>query len=314
MIKVLNLNLNRVSIPKKVIKSNRVMKALTGLKKAELIKLSDKFENVLEEGVNTAKPNRKRRPGGGRKHTLSGVVEKLFFILFYLKCYPTFDVAGFIFGVDRAQTCRWVHKLLPVLEKALGKEAVLPCRQIHTVEEFIALLRGKKDVFFDGTERPIQRPSHDEEQKENYSGKKKRHTKKNIVVSDENRRILVLTKTEAGKQHDYDISKKDAPLSKVPDGVGVWVDLGFQGIKKDYPQLEVEIPNKKPSKRDLTPEQKAENRIISGIRVISENAICGIKRLKAAADIYRNHKKLVADKFMLLACGIWNFHLKMELG
>jgi hypothetical protein len=257
---MLNLNLNRVSIPRKVIKSNRVMKALTGLKKAEFIKLSDKFENVLEEEANTAKPNRKRRPGGGRKHTLRGAVAKLFFILFYLKCYPTFDVAGFIFQVDRAQTCRWVHKLLPMLEKALGKEEVLPKRQIHSVEEFMALLRGKKDVFLDGTERPIQRPSQDEEQKEHYSGKKKRHTKKNIVVSDENRRILVLTKTEAGKHHDYKIAKKDAPLSKIPDRVGVWVDLGFQGIKKDFPQLEVVIPNKKPRKKDLLPEQKAENR------------------------------------------------------
>jgi hypothetical protein len=95
-----------------------------------------KFEEVLKEKEEekAKKEERKRRLGGGRKHTLSGVVEKLFFILFYLKCYPTFDLAGFIFDVDRSQACRWVHSLLALLEKALGKEMVLPCRKISNVE------------------------------------------------------------------------------------------------------------------------------------------------------------------------------------
>ena len=263
------------------------------------------------EEERAGKKDRKRRPGGGRKHTLSGAVEKLFFILFYLKCYPTFDLAGFIFGVDGAQACRWVHTLLPLLEKALGKEKVLPCRQVHSVEEFMALLCGVKDVFIDGTERPIQRPSQCEDQNEHYSGKKKRHTKKNIVVSDENKRVLILTDTKAGSHHDYPMTKEEGILSNIPKGVGVWVDLGFQGIKTDYPQLDVVIPHKKPRGKELTGEQKAENKIISGIRVIVEHTLAGIKRLKAITDPYRNHKASVADKFMLLACGIWNYHLKL---
>ena len=98
-------------------------------------------------------------------------------------------------------------------------------------------------------------------------------------------------------------------LSEISDDVVVWVDLGFQGIKKDYPQLKVVIPHKKPRGGQLSVEQKAENRIISSIRVIVEHTIGGIKRLKAVTDPYRNHKPLLADKFMLLACGIWNFHL-----
>jgi hypothetical protein len=38
-----------------------------------------------------------------------------------------------------------------------------------------------------------------------------------------------------------------------------WVDLGFQGIEKYFPSLEVIIPNKKPRGKELTLEQKAEN-------------------------------------------------------
>ena len=53
-----------------------------------------------------------RKDGGGSKHTLDTIDKKLFFILFFVKCYPTFDVTGFYFnGVDRAQPCRWANKL-----------------------------------------------------------------------------------------------------------------------------------------------------------------------------------------------------------
>ena len=34
--------------------------------------------------------DRERSPGGGRKRNLRTVSEKLFFILLYFKCYPTY--------------------------------------------------------------------------------------------------------------------------------------------------------------------------------------------------------------------------------
>lgn len=309
---MLGLNLKGLGIPNRILKSNRVMKALTGMKKEEFLGQVKRLEEVIKE-EEEGKKDRKRRPGGGRKHTLSGAGEKLFYILFYLKCYPTYDVAGFIFGVDRSQACRWVHMLLSLLEKALGKEKVLPCRQVHSVEEVMMLLAnsGVRDLFIDGTERPIQRPGKYETQKEHYSGKKKRHTKKNIVVSDENRRVLMLTETKPGSEHDYRMVKEENILSNIPEGVGIWVDLGFQGIEKDNPQLAVVIPHKKPRGGELTEEQKAENRIIAGIRIIVEHTMAGIKRLKAVIDPYRNHKADVDDKFMVLGCGIWNYHRKL---
>jgi hypothetical protein len=35
-----------------------------------------------------------------RKGAIGNTKSKLFFILFYLKVYPTFDLAGFVFGTD----------------------------------------------------------------------------------------------------------------------------------------------------------------------------------------------------------------------
>jgi len=55
---------------------------------------------------------------------------------------------------------------------------------------------------------------------------------------------------------------------------------------------------------------KENNKIISGIRIVSEHAIGGMKRLKAASDIYRNRLPNFDDTLNLLSAGIWNFHLQ----
>jgi len=79
-------------------------------------------------------------------------------ILFYFKCYPTFDVLGLLFNLNRSNACRNVHKLTPILEKVLGKKMALPKRRINSLEELFELFPGAKDIFIDWTERPIQRP------------------------------------------------------------------------------------------------------------------------------------------------------------
>lgn len=66
-----------------------------------------------------------------------------------------------------------MHKLLPILEKALDRKFVLPKRQIGTMDEFIKLFPEVKDIFVDATERVVQRPKDNKKQKRLYSGKKK---------------------------------------------------------------------------------------------------------------------------------------------
>ena len=68
---------------------------------------------------------------------------------------------------------------------------VLPERKISTLEELLEVFPDVRDLFIDGTERPIQRPKDNEKQKENYSGKKKMHTRKNIIISDKKKRMCL---------------------------------------------------------------------------------------------------------------------------
>lgn len=294
---------------KRALRSDRSMKALTGLTVAEFKRLLPKFAAALKKAQGNGKPKRQRAIGGGRRHTLLRPSDKLFFILFYLKCYPTFDLAGLLYDVDRSQSQRWVKALLPVLEEVLGWQLVLPQRRIGSLEEFIQRFPAVKDVFVDGTERPLQRPQQAQAQQEHYSGKQKDHTFKNLIVSDEHKRILALTQTKPGARQDYYRFKQSGLGHVIPDDVAVWVDLGFLGIAKDYPDLQVMMPHKSSKNQPLTPDQKAKNRLISALRICVEHAIAGIKRFRCLTDPYRNKGVVLADKFMLIACGLWNYHL-----
>ena len=138
--------------------SARVVKALTGLSILEFIDLTDRFAQTLAHHRGAAqRKTRQRQPGAGRKPRLTTAEDKLFFILFYVKCYPTFDVAGVLFDVHRAQPHRWVHTLLPLLEQTLGEAVVLPARKIDDVTAFFERFPQIKNLFMDGQERPKKR-------------------------------------------------------------------------------------------------------------------------------------------------------------
>lgn len=60
------------------------------------------------------------------------------------------------------------------------------------------------------------------------------------------------------------------------------------------------IPQKKPRGKALTFEQKQENKVISGIRIVVEHDINGVKRFGAMSNIYRNRRgtRRFDDSFM----------------
>ena len=291
---------------KPALRSNRSCLALTGVNVAEFQSLVSLFTSVYKEEKIKANPKRVRKYGGGRIGGLKTVDEKLFFTLMYLKTYPTFDVASFFTGINRSNSYRAIKFLLPALEITLGRQLVLPRRQIHSVEEFLLLFPEVKDVFLDGTDRRVQRPKNKKKQNKLYSGKRKATTRKNIVVSDEKRRILYLSPTKSGRRHDKRLGDKMG-LGSLPFEVSAWVDTGFQGLQKNHPNTQ--IPRKRSRDKPLSEEDKENNRLISSFRVTVEHAIAGMKRLRSTTDVYRNKRANFDDTLNLLSAGIWNYHL-----
>jgi hypothetical protein len=292
----------------RALQSPRALQALTGVSRTEFEQWERRFTAVV--GEQRAKRRYKRRPGAGRQHTLRTLRAKLFFILFYLKCYPTFEVASILFEVDRSRACRWVGEWLPLLEVVLGQAAVLPARQIRSVKEFLQRFPEVHDLFLDGTERPTQRPRKAGRQRARYSGKKKRHTVKKVLGNDATKRIVLLGQTQGGRVHDYPLLQASGWLPQLPQGLRLWVDRGFQGIEHAAPQLVVFQPCKKPRGGHLPKWAQALNGLTAKVRVLAEHAIGGVKRLRCLTDVYRNRRKALEDHLMLVGCGLWNLHLQ----
>ncbi|WP_293071272.1 MULTISPECIES: transposase family protein, partial [unclassified Okeania] len=289
----------------RALKQDRLLRALTGLNRKAFESLLKSFHQIYQQTL-LEKP-RQRSFGGGRKARLRTSKDKLFYILFYFKCYPTFDLASILFDIDRSQAHHWTHRLQPILETALGEKKALPERQINSVQAFIERFPGVERVVMDGTERPVKRPTDSETQKLNYSGKKKRHTRKHLAAVNQSKQVLVLSQAREGKLHDKKFHDEEKLIGNIPAEIPIEVDSGFQGIQHQYENIR--IPHKKPKGGELTQQQKTENRTLSQSRVICENAFAGVKRYGAVNQIYRNHKHDFDDKLMLTATGLWNLYL-----
>lgn len=287
-------------------KGDRALRSLIGMPLTKYKALCLAFELELSKIATEEDKVRVRKLGGGRRHTLETTSQKLLFILFYLKTYPTYDLAGVLFDVDASQAYRWVSIYLPILENTLGSKQLLPLRKVSSIADFVLNFPDVRKVCVDGTEIPIQRPKNKEKQSENYSGKKKRHTRKHTTVSSD-RRILILTKGVAGKKHDKKDADENDIFTSIPDYVVKEVDLGYIGAEKSA--ANVKIPYKKPKGGSLTDEQKQYNRQLASSRVQGEHAHSGMKRYNVIKNVNRNKSQTEQDRFALVCAGLWNFYL-----
>ena len=233
----------------RVLKEDRLLRALTGLNRKAFDELLQAFcvQLELEAIANSQKP-RLRNLGGGRKARLLQAKDKLFFILFNFKCYPTFDVGGVLFDLHRSRAHHWMLRLQPSLESALGKKMALPERKLQSIEEFITRFPSATEVMIDGTERPIQRPKDHQKQKHHYSGKKKCYTRKHLIMTDSKKRVLVLSSSREAKVHDKRQLDEEKLVDFVPDEVKIYVDFGFQGLQKEF--VNIKIPRKNLKERN----------------------------------------------------------------
>lgn len=160
------------------IRDDRQMQALTGLSQAQfdhlLLAFRDRYQGsqqkAYEAGVESG--TRRRKPGGGSKGKLPTIADKLLFLLYYYKVYPTFDVLGTQFEMARSKANENLHKLSPILYDSLVQLELMPYRELTTPEELKAALQGGDRLLIDATERAYHRSQDTATQREYYSGKK----------------------------------------------------------------------------------------------------------------------------------------------
>jgi hypothetical protein len=196
-------------------RSPKAFRQLTGITPVVfdqlLADLTPRYEQAEAKRKNRS--GRQRQPGAGRKHALS-LADRLLMLLIYYRTYTTHVFLGFLFGVDDSAVCRNINPLQPLLAGLFR----IPERRIKLDPEEM------RELFFDATERPTRRPKRG--QREFYSGKKKRHTIKNQVVTarrtkppgpgkkPQRLRIAAVSESFPGSVHDkkvYDKSRVITP-------------------------------------------------------------------------------------------------------
>lgn len=284
----------------------RTLRSLTGFTAEEFAALLPSFGKAWNSFVSAQaeRPNRKRAYGAGRTAHLKQLENKLLFILFYYRQYPTQEAQGFFFGMSQSQANDWIHRLSGLLNQALGYEMQLPERKAANVEAVLSACPSLEFII-DGTERPINRPKDKEKQKRYYSGKKKSHTVKNNVITERGGKVLYLSGTCEGKRHDKKLADDEGYC--FPAGSKLLQDTGFQGYQPEG--VTVIQPKKKPRGGELTSDEKVLNRAISSLRVEIEHQIGGIKRCQILVQKFRNRVDDFVDEVMETACGLHNFRL-----
>lgn len=208
--------------------------ALTGLTPKEFEVLLPAFareyaEHYPVERTMRGKP-RQRQVGGGRKGGLAEREQKLLFILVHQKAYPLQTLLGEVFGVSQSRVNEWRHRLLPILKEALEDLGVLPEREPEHFAQSERQHGERPDLILDGTERRRQRPKDPPTQAAVYSGKKKSHCDKHVVlVQAKSKRVGFLSQMYAGKTHDKKIVDTE-PIAYPPD-TRLSKDTGFQGYE-----------------------------------------------------------------------------------
>ena len=210
--------------------------AATGLTDDEFQVLLPSFETAFHQlypnTLNWCGAQRRRSSGAGSTSRLPSVADKLFFIVVYHKTFALQTMHGLQLGLSQPQASYWIHRLLPVLQKALAAMNLQPERDGAKVAEQLSAIEGGANLSLDATERRLQRPQNDDLQREKYSGKKKAHTDKNLLlVNETTRRVVYLSPTVEGKKHDKKLAEESA--INYPTNARLTKDTGFQGYEPE---------------------------------------------------------------------------------
>jgi hypothetical protein len=263
--------------------STSTVKALFGLHPrvlaGVLFTLLPELERRRTERL-AARPERKRAlvTGDGRPRAVTPL-HKTLMTLLYLRHNVSHTVVGALFGHSADRSENAFHELLPVLRALFPKEKWEAEKRHRTQSQWTP--DEVERLLLDSFETPVSRPSLHERQKRLYSGKKKRHTLKTQIITDQNGAILDVSRAQRGPVADvklYEQTPLPPPIADKPC-LGDKAYVGADPV--------VQTPHKKPKGEALTEAQKAENRHLSAQRVRVEHGIRRVKGFRITRDEYR---------------------------
>src|SRR5215210_2614261 len=310
----------------------------TGLTPQQFVELLTAVEPLYEQAEHERleNPDRLRSRGAGRNFNLE-LPERLLMRLMYLRLYVTQALLGYLFDLDSSNVNREINgRMLAVLSEVLpvpardeplldlaasqeesaggggggGSKRKRGGKKIGTLQELLEKHPEVEEIFIDATEQELTKPKDKGRRKGFYSGKRKRHTAKMQVLSTKKKLILHLSRYVPGRVSDHLLLRATGVMRRVPKGVVLRVDKGYEGIEQEYPQVRIEKPRKARRGHPLTVLEKIYNRAMSTLRIPVEHAIGHLKKYRMLAGIYRGEAERY-DESALVIAGLHNYR---ELG
>jgi DDE superfamily endonuclease/Helix-turn-helix of DDE superfamily endonuclease len=272
----------------------KIFPALTGMTREEFDRLAIDFAAARDRSRAASTHTKRGRPrqraaGGGAPATLD-TPTRLLMTLLWLRVYPTYEVLGWLFGLEKSNAWENVQATLAVLESLADFPFERPAAgraRLGTKEAVLDAFPEVK-VIIDGKEQAFRRPRGWDQQKPFYSGKKKRHTVKNQVLCTPEGRIGGVSATVPGSTHDLTMMRGEGVLDRLAEGEGAMGDKAYTGAQGDRPGVPLVVPTKATRGHRLTEEQKAANRKISRCRVVIEHVMAQLNRFQALKQVFRS--------------------------
>lgn len=237
---------------------------------------------------------RKRAVGAGHRFA-HDERDRLLIALWWLRVYPTYEVLGFFFTLNKTNARRNVERILETLEGMAEFPFERPSAERVKLRSVRAVMEAFPEiaVIVDTKEQRIQRPSGKDsegksKEKPYYSGKKKAHTVKTQIAVSPDGRIAAVSESVPGPTADLTLLRETGLLKKLAPDEGAMFDLAYHGIAKDFPELTLRTPTKKPQNGALTEEQRASNRVLAKARIIVEHTNAQLQKYQILAHPFRH--------------------------
>lgn len=233
--------------------------------------------------------------GGGRPQKLL-IQEQICLCLFYLRHMPTFQVLGMLFDVSKTEANDTFHEWIPILRDILPSSLLEQVSNNESDLLFIQEVLTNFRLLVDSLEQAIYRHSDQQEQQKYFSGKKRQHTLKSLMIGiPEGKDIVEVEVGVPGPTADVNLfrqSQKKFDKSQPFSG-----DKGFQGGEN------ITTPHKRKPKRELSQQQKDENKALSSNRIFIEHLIRLLKIFRVASQRFRL-KLDTYEQIILTVCGL----------
>lgn len=155
----------------KDIRNKRQWRAAIGLDEKQFNDLSELLGKTYESFHGTTISEEIK--GYANEAFFKSYKDILFFTLFSLKSDLTYDVLALCFNISRSVAFEKQAMGVRLLQMTLQQNGYMPHRSFKDFTDLQKQLDEYDELLIDATEQHRQRPVNEEEQKDNYSGKKK---------------------------------------------------------------------------------------------------------------------------------------------